>query len=116
MRSTDRNRVLVLHGSPTDDFCQLIQLLQEQIGCIARLHRHAGVYDIGRSQAQVDKPGCLTNGFAGGTEEGNHIVIGLLLDLQHALEAAAGATDGFHSIGRDSATSRPGFTHSDFHR
>ena len=63
----------------------------------------------------MDESCGLTDGFTYGTEECDHIVVGFLLDLEHALDTTRSTADSFHGIGGDTPTSVPGFANRDFH-
>ena len=105
----------MFNSATSDDLDEIIQPLQQQVGGIATLHGHTGIHHIRGCEAKMDEARGLANGFTGGPEEGDHIVICFLLDFQHAFNTASGAANGFHGIGGNTTSSGPGFAHSDLH-
>ncbi len=105
--TADRKGAPVLHRLVADGRRQGAQSIKQQPAGIPRLHRQAGVHDIGRGQAKVDEPHGLADGFTGRAQEGDDVVIRLPLDLPHALEVAGRGANRRHGLLRDAAPACP---------
>ncbi len=107
---SDRRRVFVFECPPADGLGQLHQALVEQIAGLVDLYGKPGIDDIGARQAEMDKARGLADGFAHRAEKCDDIVIGLPLDLLHALEIAACRPDLVDCPFGDTAAAVPPFT------
>ncbi len=92
-----------------DDLDESFEIGFENRAGILDEDRKRRVDDVGRRQTEMDEAGCFADCFAGCAQEGDDIVVGLALDLLHALQIASGAADRFDRPIGDAATTIPGF-------
>ncbi len=107
MRPADHQRLAVLQGLPSDRIDRGIEPRQELVDGVYRLHCQRGVDDVRAGQPEVDETRRLANGLAGRAQKGDHVVIGLALDLLHPLDITTRLTNGRHGGGRNDAAGCP---------
>src|SRR5262245_25159188 len=85
MRSADNDGVLELTSALFQHIEQAIEILKDNLRRIARLQRHGGVQDIGRSQAEMEETGCRTDVLGDRRRKGDDVVLHFGFDLVDAI-------------------------------
>src|SRR4051812_20005303 len=93
--------VLVLEGNGGEGYAQHLDVLDDEVGGLLDLQCEGGVHNVGGGEAEVDVAGGVGVGEAvgGGLEEGDHVVVCLLLVLVHSGEVDLALTQDGENFG-----------------
>src|SRR5581483_7537215 len=113
--ASDHQCILMLYSDLSNGIDQLGESCSQHMPGIFDLCGKSCINHIGRGQAKMDKASLRSKLFLDGAQEGDEIVICLLLNLFHALLVVGCQANLFEGIRGDHAFACPGFAREQLH-
>ena len=114
VRSANHDGVPILQRALTKHRSQFLEVTKQQVHGINQLQRQSGVDYIRTGQSQVDPARIFADSFREISQKRDHVMLGLLLDLENSRQFECGTPDRRKRFRRHATFLGPGFRYGDF--